>query len=372
MGALINLDDYRGFACETSPVWTSSRQDLFQRTGFCDWVSIYQRHFTPVKKFSAGAIITVDEHGEIVSMVLKRERFEGSHESAVMLRSDGETVWFDGNVSKFNRKDNVFGFTFAECLRRINEICDMVGLPHFTEGERYLSNVNGNPGMRWTGAKVTRLDITENFATGSRDNASHFMRFLQEQQASRLKTGTYGDEETVDYGRGSRHVYFKLYNKAKEIRRHALKTKNADDEYLNRLADWCDDVGLVRAELTLKARKLRDIGCDYLGGFNMKHAEQEFVDKCGVFTRADAQVDDLPKLPASVLGTLRMWENGDDVSGKLSRATFYRHRSALLPHGVDIAIKSSTTRLKMRTRVIKLGPVAIPSWYELNSKGYGT
>lgn len=368
MGSIINLSDYRGFSCETPEVWSKSGQDLFQRTGFCDWVSIYQRHTHPVKKFSKGAILTIDEHGEVVSMVLKRDRFEGSHESAVMLRSDGETVEFSGNVSKFNRKDNVFGYTFESCLRKINKICEQAGLPHFTAGDRYLSNVNGNPGIRWTGAKVTRLDITENFGTGSVENASHFMRFLQGQQASRLKTGTYGDEETVDYGRGSRHLYFKLYNKAKEIRRHAAKLKCADDLYLGKLADWCDEVGLVRAELTLKARKLRDLGCDYLGGFNMALIEQEFAAKCDTFTRADAEIEELPKLPSSVLGTLRMWENGDDVAGKLSRATFYRHRAALLPFGTDISIKSSVARLKMRTRVIKLGPVAVPSWYELDER----
>lgn len=366
MGSVVNLSEYRGFACETTPVWELARKDHFQRTGFCDWVSLYQRFDHPVKKFSDGALLTVDKHGEVRGMVLKRERFEGSHESSIMLRSDGETVEFSGNVSKFNREDNVFGLPFQTCLDKINDICQQAGLPAFSEGHRYVSSVHGEPVSKWTGAKITRLDITENFQTGSRDNASYFMRFLQEQQASRLKTGTYGDGETVDYGRHSRHLYFKVYTKGREIRDHAGRNITP---YLSRLAEWADDIGLVRAELTIKARKLRDLGCQYLGGFNMKLVEQEFADKCSVFTRANAEVEELPKLPKALLGTLRMWESGDDLAGKMPKATFYRHRAALLPHGIDISVKSSVTRLKTRTRVIKLGPVAIPSWYELEETG---
>lgn len=365
MGAVVNMAEFRGFACETSEVWQPAGRDLFQRVGFCDWVSIYQRHTSPVKKYSNGAIVTVDEHGEVTGIVLKRHQFKGSHESAIMLRSDGETVEFSGNVSKFNRMDNVFGLPFQSCIEKINRICEQAGLPPFSEGRRFVSNNNGHPEVKWTGAKITRLDVTENFQTGSRDNARHFMRFLQQQQASRLKTGTYGDEETVDYGRGSRHVYFKVYTKGAEIERHAGKVPS---EYLQTLANWCHEVGLVRAELTVKSRKLRDLGCSYLGGFNMKLIEQEFAQKCEVFTRASAEVEDLPKLPRALMGTLRAWEHGDSLH-HLSKATFYRHRAALLPYGIDIAIKSNVTQLKTRTRVIKLGPVPVPSWYELEETG---
>jgi replication protein CRI/X family protein len=357
---VIQLADFRTFACETpSSQWSVQDQCLSQRVGFCDWVTMYQRHpGGNLRRFSDGAVLMIDRHGETKSMTLKRERFEGSHESAVMIRCDGETVEFSGNVSKFNRQDNVFGLTFDLCLSKINGILSSLDLPEFTSGSRYISNMNGNPALRWTGAKVTRLDITENFATGCREDASHFMRFLQGQQASRIKTGTFGDGETVDFGRGSRRLYFKVYSKGPELRRHGK------GEYITKLADWADDVGLVRAELTLKSLKLADLGCSYLGGVNMKVIEAEFLDKCSVFTRAEAEVADLPELPSQVLGTLRMWENGDNVVAKLSRATYYRHRLLLLPFGIDISIRSNVVRMQARTRVIKLGPVTAPSFYQ--------
>lgn len=369
MGAVINLSQYRGFACETDDNWKSVEKDWFQRTGFCDWVSIYQRHNHPVKKVNDGAFMTYDKDGVLQNVSLKREKVEGSHSSSIKIRSDGEVVEFEGNVSKWNRPDNVFGLSFESCLNKINQIMESHGLPPFTEGTRFVTSKDGNPVIEWTGARVTRLDVTENFSTGGKDNASHFMRWLEGQQASRTKTQTYGNGETVSFGgkgkKGSRHSYFKVYYKAQELRDHA---RDKADPYIIRLADWAEEQGIVRAELTLHSRKLRDLGCSFLGGFNMKLLEAEFARKCEVFTRADAEVDELPKLPMAVLGTLRMWENGDDIMSVLSRATFYRHRAALLPHGIDIAIKSSVTKLKMRTRVITLGPVAVPEWYQLEER----
>jgi II/X family phage/plasmid replication protein len=141
--------------------------------------------------------------------------------------------------------------------------------------------------------------------------------------------------------------------------------KRPVDPYVLTLADWCDAVGLVRVEMTFKATKLHDMGCHYLGGFDMKQLEIEFEQRSEVLTRGSAEVEDLASLPKALLSTYRMWQAGDDLTSKLSRATFYRHRRQLLPYGVDIAIKSNVIPLKTRTRVIKLGPVSMPDWYEL-------
>lgn len=51
------------------------------------------------------------------------------------------------------------------------------------------------------------------------------------------------------------------------------------------------------------------------------------------------------KLSADVLDSMRpalrtvylSWEAGADLRAILPRNTFYRHRNALLPHGIDIA-----------------------------------
>lgn len=367
----------------SSAKWYPRPITKVQMVGFCDWLSIYQRHYGGnLPKVADGAVMRIDSSGEVESVTLKKLSIEGSHETSVFVRCDGETVWFDGNVSKWGRTDNLFGYTFAQCLQIVNGLLASLGLPPFTEGERYVTNFKGEPRTCWTGAMVTRVDITRNFSVGGKENAYHFMRYLQGQQASRLKTGTYGDGETVDWGRGSRRLYFKAYLKGPELLRHAARAtpgdsfiKPAPDPYVLQLADWCDSVGLVRVEMTFKATKLHDMGCHYLGGFDMKQLELEFEQRCEVLTRASADVDELTELPKALLSTYRMWQAGDDLTVKLSRATFYRHRRELLPYGVDIAIKSNVVPLKTRTRVIQLGPVSMPEFYELppiERKRYGT
>lgn len=365
----------------TRAEWRPYQPTKVQMLGFCDWLSMYQRHFrTDLPKIADGAFMRIDKEGEVETVTLKKSRIEGSFETAVFVRCDGETVWFEGNVSKWGRPDNVFGYTFLECLEIINKLLVKLGLPPFTEGDKYLTNFKGEPRSCWTGAIVTRIDMTCNYAVGSKEDAYAYMRHLQGQQASRLKTGTYGDGETVDFGRGSRRIYVKAYLKGPELRRHAGRIQDAKgindgtvkdyekgitNPYVLQLADWCDAVGLVRVEMTFKATKLHDMGCHYLGGFDMKQLEIEFENRSDVLTRGSAEADDFTLLPKAVLSTYRMWQAGDDITSKLSRATFYRHRRELLVMGVDIAIKSNVVQMKPRTRVIKLGPVSMPDWYEL-------
>lgn len=348
-------------------LWFVRPVTKFQTIGFCDWVSIYQDHEADLPVLCNGAIQRIDADGSLKNTTYVKTRIEGSFESSVFVSCNGHRVTFEGNVSKFGRLDNVWGYTFTQCLDRINAIVTSLGLPPFSPGSRYVTNVKGEPRTVWTGARVTRLDITQNFATGSKENAYHFMNWLNGQQASRLKTGTYGEGETVDFGRGSRNVYSKAYLKGPELRRHAAKAYAFDQSYLEQLAEWCDSVGLVRWETTYKSTLLHTFRCNYLGGLDMRQIELDFTERQSVLTRGSAEVEDLAALAKPLLSTLRMWQSGDDLTVKLSRATFYRHRRELLPYGVDIAIKSNITKFVPRTRVIQLGPVARPDWYELPS-----
>ena len=343
-----------------------------QSESFCDWVSIYQRHEAgDLPKINDGAFVRYDADGVHECTTLKKAKIEGSHSTGVMIRCDGQTVWFEGNVSKFGRLDNVFGFSFCECVARINAILGTLGLPPFTDGTAFRSQSSDK--LCFTGARITRLDLTQNFMSGSAGNASVFMRHLAMQQASRLKTGTYGEGETVDFGRGSRRVYSKAYVKNVELLKHmARKQKGPEtdfsrvvDPYVQNLADWCASVGLVRWETTYKSTFLIDANQNYLGGLDMRHLEKDFVQRQEVFTRANCEVEELASLDKKTLGAYRMWQAGDDLTAKCSRSSFYRFRSALLPYGVDIAVKSNVISFQPRVRVIKLAPASMPSFYQL-------
>ena len=371
LDAIFPVHPAPSFDIRNPATWYPAPITKFQSVGFCDWISIYQRHAAAsLPKLCDGAFLRIDVHGECVNTTLKKLRIEGSHDTSVYLRCDGVTVWFEGNASRFRRPDNVFGYTFMQCIQRINALLEEHQLPAFSEGEKFVTNFKGHPRTVWTGAMVTRVDMTENFCTGSKEDAYHFMRWLSGQQASRLKTGTHGEGETVDFGRGSRRVYSKAYLKGAELRRHAK-----GDAYLEQLADWCDHLGLVRFETTYKSTKLHDMGCHYLGAFDMKQLEIDFEERKEILSRGSTEIDNLSSLPKPLLSTYRMWQAGDDITEKLSRNIFYKHRRELLPYGIDIAIKSNISQLKTKTRVIRLGPVSPPEWYELpeiERKRYGT
>lgn len=353
------------------------RETRFEQSdSFCDWVSIYQHHTglaADLPRVNDGAFVRYNADGTHECTTLKKFKVEGSHETGVFVRCDGKTVWFEGNVSKFGRLDNVFGFTFEQCIARINVILAGLGLPAFTDGTGYRSQSNDK--LCFTGARVTRLDLTQNFFSGSVENAQVFMRHLAMQQASRLKTGTYGEGETVDFGRGSRRVYSKAYLKHVELLRHMQKKakgpqtefSKVHDPYVQELAEWCASVGLVRFETTYKSTFLIDSNQNYLGGLDMRHLEKDFIQRQEVFTRANCEVDELSSLGKTTLGVYRMWQAGDDLTAKLKRSQFYMHRAALLPFGVDIAVKSNVISFQPRVRVIKLAPASMPSFYQLPS-----
>ena len=81
-------------------------------------------------------------------------------------------------------------------------------------------------------------------------------------------------------------------------------------------------------------------------------------------------MDDLSLLDKSSLAVYRMWQAGDDLTAKYSKAMFYKYRAKLLPYGVDIAVKSNIINFQPKTRVIKLAPATIPDFYQLPSSTY--
>lgn len=336
---------------------------------FVDWLSISQEHYgVDLPVFSDGQVVRFDADGCIEYVTHLKARLEGSHSTSLLVRCDGHRVSLEGNIGRFGRRDNVFGLSFHDAIIKANSLLRVLNLPPFTSGRYFFSQSrNGKPVIEWTGAVITRLDLTQNFSTGSKESASAFMRWLSTQQASRITTGTYDGGETVDFGRGSKYVYSKAYLKAGELRHHAKKKGMEDDAHVLKVADWCDSVGLVRFEVTYKSFLLRRLGCRFLGGFDMSALVSDFKNRSSVLSRCSVDFDDLSLLPVKTLGVYRMWLSGDNLS-RLSKSAFYRHRSALLPFGVDIAVKSNVVPFQPRVRVIRLGPVQAPEWYEPPSR----
>lgn len=244
----------------------------------------------------------------------------------------------------------------------VNGILAEHGLPPFSAGESFYRQKSGEDSQKqWTGCRIRRIDLTQNYATGSPEAAHAFLRWLAGQKMKLLKTGHYGDYDTVDFGRGSTRKYFKVYAKAAELLKHSKAKQDVSTfekaarlESIEKIAEYARASGIVRAELTLKSNALLDLNCQYLGSLDMKVIEAEF-NACAIFTRANAPIDELEHLPRETLAAYRMWQAGDDVKTKIKKSQLYVHRKRLLSHGIDILIPSNVVRF---TRPLASSPVS--------------
>ena len=358
-----------------SKVGATNKTGIHAHTfGHVDWLTIRQSHAgEPLPVMADGCVMTFDGDGSVEYTTLKRLPVVGSYDSKIYVRCDGHTVEFSGNPARWGRMDNVFGYSFGHSLLIVNQLMTTLGLPEFTPGERMeVINKQGEIVSIWTGATISRIDLTQNYCTGSAESAVHFLRWLAGQKLKSKKTNYYGDHATVDFGRGSKRVYFKVYNKGIELGKHLKKLASSTSdsqveitENVEKLIQWCESTGLVRAELELKSKALHDLHCYYLGELNMNVIEVEFKKHASVFERATAEVDTMAELSGKELAAYRMWQAGDNLKAKYSKSALYRMRAALLVHGVDIFIPSNVIRFEPRTRVIALSAAVPPDWYSL-------
>lgn len=316
---------------------------------FCDWLTAVcmpslgigsVKSGTPL--FHGGFVHQYTPESELVSIRHVPGAIEGSHCTSIRCCTIPPLLTVSGNPGRFSRPDNLFGYSVRDSIARMQAIASAHGL-------------RGVPGDNW---RPSRFDLTRNYATGSIHNARAWLSWLAGQKTGRAKSNSYGDGTTVMWR--TKRWTAKAYLKSAEIRRH-----NPD---CSSLIEYCDDVGLVRLELTLRGDILRSRGVGTLASAKIKPSDfwidlfEEFMSDA----LSSASTDDRNDLPTPILGTLLAWENGVDVSARLSRRTFYRHRRYLLnAQGVDISMPVAVERLNVRPRILDIRPLSPPDWYDL-------
>lgn len=348
---------------------------------FCDWLTIYQDHQQDLPIINDGFVVrfepdafrkSIDEQtGEIRPMfdamkaeytVSRRMEHEGSYESKVSIRCDGRRVELSGNVGRFGRPDNLFGLPVIETIDRANEIMAALGLPPFSCVGRNTPYARSDSYSQGTNAVITRTDLTANFATGSRDNAFRVLHWMCGQGTARnsgKNPRNYGNG--VTWNEGSKRHYEKLYFKADELGPHVTPE----------VRDYCEQNGILRYEVSLKARELADRGLQSMMGWlpvtedGMRKENVIYGAFAQVLTRNQVSVTECQKIPGKLGLIARSYLNGENPYESLDAgfSTRRRWRAALLKHGLDIAQPIDVTRLNTRIRMIDLQPVAAPSWY---------
>lgn len=364
--------------------------DFARSSIFCDWLTIRQTHLNPVPVLNSGHVVSFEQdayskvflpdretgEGYWVSMfdatkaqytTHKRIEHEGSYETGVQIRSDGYTVEFSGNVSRFGRTDNLFGLTVPECIDKANEIIQSLGLPPFSELDDQCPMAHHDSyNTPSTSARITRVDLTQNLFAGNKENALRYIHAMSGQASLARGKGNnlakgYGNGCT--WNEGSKRWYAKLYYKADEL------GKYVSEEVKN----LCESQGVVRYEVSLKARELADLGVNRILPWCRMKGEKTMAEVIyGRFTevlqRNQVSTLDLSDIPGK-LGLLASdYLNGGNPYGKaVSQRTAQRWRKQLLQYGVDIAVPLNVTRLSARVNVIELQPLTVPDWYSLES-----
>ncbi|PXX51202.1 phage/plasmid replication domain-containing protein [Aquitalea magnusonii] len=301
-----------------------------------------------------------------------RKKIRGSFDSLVIIKSDGFTVELTGNIGRLDRCDNLFNLDFDATLQRCNELLARYGLPPFTAGEQVI---NPNPSAHdvkhglfeyWTGASISNIHLTRNYAAGSAANAQAVIDWLATQSMSNVRRGRAG-ESTTQWGRKGGRKLLKAYIKHVEmlVHRHGRKRQQveADPVY-----QYCLQEGVVRLELEAGRLLLRDNRLRFLGDITMEKLTELFDDEVNPLigrVKADVTRLELDALPAKVRMTAAAFLRGENVKTLLSTPTFYRHSKVLRDYGLDISEPLPTLqKFASVIKVIELKPLdSAPDWY---------
>jgi hypothetical protein len=253
--------------------------DLGKQPHFIDWIKASQDYPFDLPKLSRRFSRHFDaETGEQLGESAPAFLAEGSYCTTFRIHVCGRRITVDGNPSRINRLDNVFGLaTLSECFRVINSILLELGLPAMTPCTRTQRLQDGSAFA--DGAVLQRLDLTSNFYVGQ-GNERAYLRGISSQRYRHSIGYLYPDGNTVVWTpkggeKAGRLVYPGNYNKAAELDAHLLpkvKTTFGEDSdefrYVKALRDWCASVGMVRAEIKLRAEFLKRERLCYWGLFD--------------------------------------------------------------------------------------------------------
>lgn len=324
---------------------------------FVDYLTIRQVHESgKLPIINGGRVVRIDSDGQIEYMLDTRQGLDGSFDSRVEVRCDGHQVEFSGNISRYGRSDNLFGYSFAESISRINALLASLGLPPFTSGKLYRF---ADSGWTWTGARVSRIDLTCNYSTGSMSDCEALLRNMAGQHVGRQKGSLSVNGATVEYGRGSKYVYGKLYCKTTELKKH--RSKKSGQHVTDEVISFCESQGIVREEFTLKSRYLLQNGLAYLGSITDELLMGVYMERTQLQRLEAVKYEDFTDLPRYLRSTYVSWKVGFPLN--LPQNTFYRHRRGLLSYGIDISIPNNVHSLPIRIRTINLQAVSAPDWY---------
>lgn len=357
---------------------------------FIDKLNVQQRYDFKLPVIGEHGVLRYDlATGETISDSPKSKLIEGSYSSAITIRCNGSCVAVTGNPSRFNRPENVFGFsTFKECIDVYNLILAKFDLPQLTKSTyyNYLQSPDGTKAqIACDGAMIDHIDFTRNFSVGC--GAEH--RFIKALSGHKISRGQepylYPNGKSVDWYKGSEYLYKKVYVKSADLINHKRKrlkgVSKEDVEYYEKLIDWCNEIGMLREEHSFKQTFLRRKKHCFYGLTKEKDFLPYLKDIENVIERftvmntqyetiADRLIEEKivkSKQAANATQCVYLkWIHGDNL--EIGKSQFYTHRKRLCSIGIDISMPHDITRMPIQIRkndLVDVKAVTPPDWYQM-------
>ena len=292
--------------------------------------------------FGTGEYMAISPSGEVLRT--GPQGFQVEHpswsESVRLYAPNSSVLVFSGNPVKWFQGHNAFGSADApglvwDCLQdiRMQHLAADVGVPGFHTTEAH------GPGVRFT-----RIDVTRSARhPGGDEGARAWLRAIGREAGSSHRGGVaVGDEGTVYFGKRSKRWGLKVYLKADEMKKHPPKLKKLSRADMRRWEQWAMArawaEGVLRFELVLRSTELGD------AGVSIPRTVPEALALWGRYYRrlsireGPVMAQEIEGLKPSERAALKLWEAGESPKGIYPRASFYRHRRAILKKGgPDIA-----------------------------------
>lgn len=314
----------------------------------------------PLWNGSFVSIIPDPELGEAIEYeTLKRMPVEGSYSSRITVQSttiEGRpAIWLSGCPAKWFQGHNVHGSDDLAglVLEMAHRVCKVLKL-----------SPSADDLAQWeAGAiRLTRVDVTYSWHLGTLGLARAFIRGLAASAHLRHRGPGQFKGDTLYFGQKSTRWALKVYAKGLELQARPLPLELAESSLLEHAQ------GLVRVELCLRGKLLKARGLDLVSSWcdtTGADIHRDLLAGLDVAAATMLQAQTLDGLPGRLQLVYQSWRDGHDLRAILPRNTFYRHRRALLVHGIDIAVKQSrepeSNVIPLRT-VLVAQPAAVPDW----------
>lgn len=322
-----------------------------------DWLTV---RVWVAARVEAGQVVCIDADGVIEWRCERRQEIPGSYSAQVTVRRNGfdGTLEISGNPAKWFQGHNVFG---TDDLRGVSQafveaVC--ARLDHSLDEEE-----RGR--IREGIIVISRIDVTESWDFGTRPRALSAVAALGHcSHLSHRGRGSLVAEGTCIWGKGSRRWNGKAYSKGLELTKHRLHPELPQAAAIETVAQ-----GLVRFEFTVRAMELKRRGLDMVCnwskvGVTPGALHAELMSQLTISDAAMIDTHQLDELPLRLCLIYDAWKAGKDLRALLPRRTFYRHRTALLAFGIDIAsVQPHQASNVVPLRVILTGQrFEVPSW----------